>query len=247
MSAEEKERRLAEARSLAALKLQRKQRLNLLVHKRKTNLAYLKKVHQGNCFWLNATMFSSDDIAKYVRTVVPKARAEAFFYLGLSASRILSLPAGVATVRACAQLVEEFEYYLSGTAMQSVKYFTAKPSACVYPQSQPAEGMSEIARPVLFRFHNNIVYEYLQVPFVSFDLDYVEVLLSLCDALTALYSKLQHEDCFNHQMVYDTVIRFDARMKHHVINLIAKELTELAGAKLRNEAASLRSLATLSL
>ena len=41
-SLEEKERRLAEERALAALRLQRKQRLDALVRKRKTNLKYLQ-------------------------------------------------------------------------------------------------------------------------------------------------------------------------------------------------------------
>lgn len=40
--AEEKERKLAEERSSAALKLQRKQRLQAMVIKRQRNLAYLK-------------------------------------------------------------------------------------------------------------------------------------------------------------------------------------------------------------
>lgn len=40
--AEEKERKLAEERSIAALKLQRKQRLQAMIIKRQTNLAYLK-------------------------------------------------------------------------------------------------------------------------------------------------------------------------------------------------------------
>lgn len=42
LSIEEKERRLAEERAIAALRLQRKQRLDALVRKRKTNLRYLQ-------------------------------------------------------------------------------------------------------------------------------------------------------------------------------------------------------------
>ena len=40
--AEEKERKIAEERALAALRLQRKQRLQAMVIKRQRNLAYLK-------------------------------------------------------------------------------------------------------------------------------------------------------------------------------------------------------------
>lgn len=43
-------------------------------------------------------------------------------------------------------------------------------------------------------------------------------------------------------MVYDTIIRLDSRIKHHLINLVAKELTELADRKTRLETGFLRSL-----
>eukprot|EP01031_Cornospumella_fuschlensis_P029729 gene29729-35894_t len=169
-SAEERERRLAEQRAITALKLQRKQRLAMLIQKRKTNLAYIKKVHLGNCYWLNVAMFSYEDINKYIATMVPKSRALNFFYFGLSVSRVLALPPGLATVRACAQLLEEWEYFMSGAAMQSVKYFTSKTSPCVYPQTSPADSpaplessrATDLARPTLFRFGNAVVFEHLQ-------------------------------------------------------------------------------------
>jgi hypothetical protein len=44
------------------------------------------------------------------------------------------------------------------------------------------------------------------------------------------------------QIVYDTVVRLDGRIKHHVINLIAKEFAELADRKLRLETGYLRAL-----
>lgn len=241
---EEKERKLAEARALAALKLQRKQRLALLVHKRKNNLTYLQKVvaNLHESFWLNSVQFSKENLSAYVSSV-PKNRAEAFFFLGLSVSRLLALPAGLMTARACAQLLEEWEYYLAGTAMQGVKYFTARPANCVYPASPALENLSDISKPTLYRFANTVVYEYLQTPHISFTLDYPEVVLSLCETLAKLYVRLgQHEDSYNHATVYETIMRFDTRMKHHVINLIAKELTELAGNLVRQQTSSLRNL-----
>jgi hypothetical protein len=61
LSAEDKEKKLAEARMLAAHRLQRKQRLQLLVHKRKTNLAYLKvqttNVHFNLCIHILYTIY----------------------------------------------------------------------------------------------------------------------------------------------------------------------------------------------
>lgn len=43
-------------------------------------------------------------------------------------------------------------------------------------------------------------------------------------------------------MVYDTIIRLDARIKHHVINMIAKEFAELCERKTKLETGYLRSL-----
>jgi len=60
VNGDEKERN--EAR---ALKLQRKQRLEALVVKRKNNFSHLKKVHHGGKFWLNVALFTEADIKKY--------------------------------------------------------------------------------------------------------------------------------------------------------------------------------------
>lgn len=49
--ADEKEKRLAEERSTAALKLQRKQRLQAMIQKRRTNLSYLKVLTNLKCIW----------------------------------------------------------------------------------------------------------------------------------------------------------------------------------------------------
>ena len=47
--------------------------------------------------------------------------------------------------------------------------------------------------------------------------------------------------------MYETIVRLDGRIKHHVINLLAKELTEVASDKVKREMNSLRSLSGLSL
>jgi hypothetical protein len=110
---------------------------------------------------------------------------------------MLSINPGTATVRAFSQLLEEWEYFMSGSAMQGMKYVMAKNSNCVYPQTIPADGsMSDLTRPTVYKFNNAVVYEYLHVTHVAFELDYVETLSSLCEALYQLYDKLFHIDCF---------------------------------------------------
>ncbi len=43
-------------------------------------------------------------------------------------------------------------------------------------------------------------------------------------------------------MVYDTIVRLDTRVKHHFINLIAKEFTELSLHKMKESTFELRRL-----
>ena len=145
---------------------------------------------------MNTTLFTSDDVEKYVSNVVPRQRTQSFFKFCLSLGRILHLPKGLPLVRAFSQLMEEWEYFFSSTAMQGVKYVMARNSAAPFPQTQIKEGNAELSRPSVFKFNNSVVYEYLDTTNVSVDLDYIEVLLALCDTLYEVYDKLFHEDCF---------------------------------------------------
>eukprot|EP01038_Epipyxis_sp_PR26KG_P009417 gene9417-12683_t len=244
LSAEEKERKQIEELTKRAFTLQRKQRLEAMIQKRKTNFAYLKKIHVGGSYWLNVALFTTNDVKNYVRKHVSRDRVESFFNLGLSISKILEVPSGSSTVRAFSQLMEEWEYFHStGAAMQSVKFVMAKNSTCIYPQTIPVDGfINDLTRPSIYKFNNVIVYEYLEVPHIPFELDYVEVLLALCDSLTALYEKLLEEECYKNILIYDAIVRLDTKIKHYIVNLIAKELTEASNSKLKKETNILRGL-----
>ena len=75
-------------------RLQRKQRLEAMVLKRKQNVIYLRQIFEGNSYWLNCTYMSTVDIQRYALSV-PKQRSIMFFYLGLSISKILELSSGI--------------------------------------------------------------------------------------------------------------------------------------------------------
>lgn len=145
---------------------------------------------------MNTILFSIEDIRHYAHFVVPKQRADAFFRLGLGLGKIVHLSKGLSIVRAFSQLMEEWEYYIAGTAMQSVKYMMAKNSPCIYPQTVPLEGMSDLSRPTLYKFQNAITYEYLDDVNVGLEIDYLEVLPALCEVLYQVYDKLYHEESF---------------------------------------------------
>ena len=131
------------------------------------------------------------ELCDYVRDVVPELRTTRFFYLALSLGKLLDMPAGAVTVEALWQLIQEYEYHFANSAMQMVRYTTARNSECVYPQLNPREeGEDEAAKANLYRFGNEVVYLHLQTPHVAFELDYREVLFSLCDVLSLLYNKV---------------------------------------------------------
>jgi len=270
MSEESNERALKLQRNAQAQRLQRKQRLSALIAKRKENVSYLKRAHQGKTHWMNCALLTSLDIQAYALTKVPKQRALTYLYLALSLSKLLDaspqVVSGLPFVRAISQLVEEWEFHFSGAALQSVKLLTqSKTSNCVYPQfsrlasegvgsgdtpltpadrdgessgastttsSSTASATSTTVKfsPALYKFSNSVVYEFLLTPHVPFDLiDYTEVFISLCDSLHSMYERLgAHPDCFSVSAAYNAILRVDDRLRVGIINLVAKELTELS-------------------
>ena len=173
-------------------------RLEALVQQRISNFIYLRKIHEGGRFWLNIVLLNNSDIQRLVQSVVPKQRVVAFYYLGLSLYSLVELKGGATMVRALSQLVEEYEYFCSGAAMQGMKLLLAKNSNCVYPSLMAIDLTEDsLVRPSIFKFQNSVVFERLKTPHVSFELDYVEVVLALSDALSNIYEKLFQTECYS--------------------------------------------------
>ncbi len=43
-----------------------------------------------------------------------------------------------------------------------------------------------------------------------------------------IYSKFMDEECYSNVYVYEAVVRIDAKVKHHILNVTAKQLTSLS-------------------
>jgi hypothetical protein len=106
--------------TFAALKLQRKQRLESMIEKRKNNFRYLMEIHQGEGYWLNSVLLDHRELNSHISDKA--SRAVMYYYFGLSLSKILELSAGPATIKAMVQLLEEWEYMFASSTMQSMKY-----------------------------------------------------------------------------------------------------------------------------
>lgn len=77
---------------------------------------------------------------------------------------------------------------------------------------------------------------------LNYEYDYIEVVYSLLEILVKVYEKFldSSSNNFLNSILYESIIKFDGRVKHHVINLISKELTDLANSKSSNELYKLR-------
>jgi hypothetical protein len=227
------------------LKLQRKQRLEALIIKRKSNFSYIYRIYNGDSFWLNCVLVTNNELSQY-RLVAPKQRILMYYYLGISTSKLLmDNLTGINLVRSFAQLLDEWEYCFAGTAMQSVKFVMAKNSVTPYPETTLMDNDTHenIAKTTIYKFNGSVVYEHLIDQNMPFELDYIEVVHSLAVSLSNLYEYFLHVDCYTNLIVYDLIVKLDLRIKHHFINLIAKEMTENCINDFKNEMMMLRNMA----
>jgi len=220
---------MEEARAARAQMLQRKQRIEHMVTKRKNNLTYLKKFHEGDHYWMNTISMSKEELQTFAKKQIPDTRVLGYFYLGISLSKIFDeLNSGSYSnkaeaiakfIRSITQLIEEFEFHFSSSAMQSVKYVMAKNSPCMYPNIAPHSGGSgagsggdsssgstainindptNIPKPNVFKYQSDVVFEFLLTPHIPFadSMDYLVVLSALCNVLLDVYKAFRDPICF---------------------------------------------------
>lgn len=224
----------------SAQRIQRMAQVEAMVEKRTNNLSYLKELHIKGGYWLNSVLIGDAELKEYRQTVVPDERVPQLYALGLSLGKLLDMRSGALLVRALLQLFEEWEYAISGAAAQSMKWMLAKQSSLPYASSGALGSVEDPFRPSIYHFHGDVAYEHLVDAPTGLELDYFEVMHALCETLSLVYRKFLEEDCFTNVHIFDGVVRIDGKVKHHLINLVAKELTETATQRVQQEMASLR-------
>lgn len=236
-----------EVRRDSALRLQRKQRLEMMVLKRQQNISYLRRFHQGGLFWLNCVLMTPSDLQRLTSSPAHKVRTVMYYYLGLSASKLLMNDGIKSSQFVCAftQLMEEWEYYFSSPTMQGVKFVLARTSPTAYPHTNVSNSTEKeedlIGRVSIYKHNGNVVYEHLMTPPIPFELDYIETLTSLSDVLISLYDKFLGEECHINAALYDAIMKLDSRVKHHFISLVSKEITETCVSTMKLKTQSLRN------
>lgn len=219
-----------------------------LVAKRKHFFSYLKETHEDGGYWLNCVKLTRQgDLALYAAEL-PSQRVHRLFYLGVGLAKLLQSE-GTQLIRGVLQLLEEWEYHfaLAGAAHHSVKAMLAKnidgPSRDAAKDRDVGDDGGKQQEQVVARLlksNNEVVYEHLLTPEVPFELDYCEVVFSLCDVMCRVYGKFEDEECFKHGYVYDGLVKVDNKIKHHVINVFAKEITDMSVNIAKKELKTLR-------
>eukprot|EP00903_Cladosiphon_okamuranus_P017733 g16326.t1 len=230
-------------------KMARMLKVEHLVGKRKRFFSYLKETHEHGGFWLNCVKLTRQgDLAIYAADL-PSQRIRRLFYLGLGLAKLLQSKGGTQLIRGILQLLEEWEYHfaLAGVAHHSVKAMLAKnidgPSRDgTRDRDGEEEGGKQQEQVVarLFKFNNEVVYEQLLTPEVPFELDYCEVVFSLCDVMCRIYAMFIEEECYKNAFLYEALVKVDNKIKHHIINVFAKDLTDMSANIAKKELKTLR-------
>lgn len=214
----------------------RRNRLQLLIEKRGNGYSYLKDLHRGS-LWLNYIRFPEEDINKYTQQLVSPNRSTHLFYFGLSIAKLIDTRKGSLLVRAITQLLEEWEYYTASFSIQSMKYVMARNTLTAFPQNVSSNDSGEsVDRGLLFKFNNDIVYQFLLTPSVSFDMNFIEVMSCVCDILNSMYATLMNdEDCYMNSITFTAILRNDRRIQRQIVEPVVNELTELSRQRISAE------------
>merc|ERR1711971_625911 len=124
--------------------------------------------------------------------------------------------------------MEEFEYHYASNATQSMMRLKARQELQTDVEGQPI-------RPSIIKKNRAVVYQYLQLPNVPCELDYKQVLFTLCDIMVLMYRKFVDPSSASPQL-HEGILRIDDRIKMHVINAISMDLAQVSQAVALEEA-----------
>jgi hypothetical protein len=208
--------------------------IEYLVNKRVKNLDYLKRVHDGQVFWLNVVKISTADIERYYHPQTLQKRIQQWFFLGVSIAPLLQLENGWNFVRACSQLMEEYEYHFANVAVQGMKIL----KALKFSNADEEMNRNSI-KPGIHKVGGTVIYEFLRTPNIPCPLDYSQVVYSFADILTLVYRKLMDDSSIS---LSESILKLDGRFKHHFFGLIRRDLNTLAMYIIKNKISIVESL-----
>ncbi|KAF1781897.1 hypothetical protein PC129_g17057 [Phytophthora cactorum] len=219
---------------------QRMRILEDLVQHRRSDWNYLKAMHEGSNYWLNVALLREQQVMNHVGYKQSIRRGAQFFYLGIGLGRLVGESTHPELLAMdCCQLLEELEFYFSSSTVQGMKMMVATSSTLHEPldkENSPQYSADEPFRPTMHKWNQRPVFRRLMTPPIPFPLDYREVLLSLCDILALIYSKLIEDNSASENLnLFQSIIRFDDRIKKLFIDPVKKEFSVVASQVMAEE------------
>ncbi|GAA5822798.1 hypothetical protein JCM11251_004384 [Rhodosporidiobolus azoricus] len=171
------------------------EQLRALVRKRITAWTYLKNAGEGKVYWFNTVLLTTEDMRSTFPNEKMRSRTIRFAVLGMSLSSLLDITPAHDFLRSLLSLVQEFESVpeerFGGKNMQ-VQRSVFK----VGSKSRRGGGLSAAsAASGGADFSMGLPQEggeasYLMTPNIPFELDYFQVLITTCEMLVEVYSKI---------------------------------------------------------
>nr|CCA16979.1 conserved hypothetical protein [Albugo laibachii Nc14] len=213
--------------------------LEQLIQFRRSDWQYLKKMHQGRNFWLSVALLGDRELGSVKNG---SRRTLQLYYLGLGLGCFIGdfKQSKHFIINAC-QLLEELEFHFSSSTVQGMKLMVATPSTLYerldHEGSEKEMKMpTEPIRPVIYKWNQRAVYRRLSIPSIPFTLDYREVVISICEILAIVYSKMMEQNSsFENPFLFQAIVRFDGKLKKLVIDPIKKEYFALATQLVKSE------------
>ena len=94
-------------------------KLKEIIARRQATFDYIKRSLSNNINYLNICKLTDEDIIKSSNQL----KCEQIFMLGYSLGKLMECSNGALSVQAYAQLMEEYEYYISPLITQNMVYF----------------------------------------------------------------------------------------------------------------------------
>jgi hypothetical protein len=213
-----------------------------IILKRQKNLDYVKRVHEGKVFWLNLVRISKANILNYYSPDVLQERALGWLILGLSCSKLLEMADSTCVVRALYQLLEEYEYFMSKLKKDENNRYDIY-TDFVFTTSHISTSQRNFSPkdPVKAKIHTNskgiAKFEHLYIPTLpgQGNLDYCEVLFTLCDVLSLVYGKTIDHNCLQNPIICEAILKIDKRIKSIFFTKVCNDLTLIAQPLLKEE------------
>ncbi|GAB5361499.1 hypothetical protein AAMO2058_000718300 [Amorphochlora amoebiformis] len=203
--------------------------LEQVILKRKADISYLRRVHEGNVHWMNIAKLTKEQICNRNKDTL-KLRCQRWFLLGLSIGRLLEQPNSTVLLQSMMQLIQEFDYYVH-YASKSRKFPTFKwyPPTTVSTPGQDKKGSvpsTQTFKTQLHKVGRKVIFTEFLAFSASIELDYCEVVFSLCEVLSLVYNKLLAQ--IGVPYCHEAILKFDTWIKTNVLIEMAKQLSLVA-------------------